>query len=60
MKNRFKYDLNKLGVRYGGNLLVHASLKSLGNIPGGPQTVIQGVLDVLGEEGTLLIAFYWL
>ena len=39
----------------GGNLLVHASLKSLGNVSGGPQTVIRGILDALGDQGTLLM-----
>ena len=48
-------DLLDLGVRQGGLLLVHASLSSLGQVPGGPETVIQGLLGALGEEGTLLM-----
>ncbi len=50
-----KSDLESLGVRSGGVLLVHSSLKSLGQVPGGAETVILGLLEALGPEGTLLI-----
>lgn len=53
-------DLLHLGVRPGGLLLVHSSYKSLGTVPGGIQTVIEGLLDALGAEGTLLMpALSW-
>ncbi len=48
-------DLTGLGVRRGGVLLVHASLKSLGPPPGGPESAISGLLAALGSEGTLLM-----
>jgi aminoglycoside 3-N-acetyltransferase len=48
-------QLREIGVRPGGALLVHSSLKSLGPVPGGPETVILGLLDALGPEGTLLM-----
>lgn len=48
-------DLLTLGVRPGGVMLVHSSLSSLGSVPGGPETVIQGLLSALGPEGTLLL-----
>jgi aminoglycoside 3-N-acetyltransferase len=35
--------------------MVHSSLRSLGYVPGGAETVIQGLLAVLGAEGTLLM-----
>ncbi len=43
-----------LGVRRGDRLLVHSSLRSLG---GGfsPDDVIRGLLEALGEEGTLML-----
>ena len=47
--------LHILGVREGGVLLVHSSLSALGHVDGGPETVIQGLLDALGSEGTLLM-----
>ncbi len=43
------------GVRPGGVLLVHSSLSALGYVPGGAETVIQGLLRVLGPDGTLLL-----
>ena len=48
-------DLKALGLREGGVLLVHASLRSLGKVPGGAETVVRGLLRALGEDGTLLM-----
>ena len=48
-------DLHKTGVRPGSTLLVHTSFKSLGNVPGGVEAVIEGLLAALGPEGTLLM-----
>jgi aminoglycoside 3-N-acetyltransferase len=44
-----------LGVRPGGVLLVHSSLRALGHVPGGAETVIAGLRHALGPEGTLLM-----
>lgn len=52
---RIAKDLLALGVRRDSLLLVHSSLKSLGPVPGGPGTVIVGLLEALGPEGTLLL-----
>jgi len=49
------HDLRALGVREGGVLLVHSSLRALGWIEDGPETVIQALLAALGPEGTLLM-----
>lgn len=35
--------------------MVHASLKSLGHVEGGVETAVQGLLDAVGPEGTLLM-----
>ena len=48
-------NLRDLGVREQGVLLVHSSLRSIGNLSGGAETVIRVLLDVLGEHGTLLM-----
>jgi aminoglycoside 3-N-acetyltransferase len=48
-------ELSALEIRPGGMLLVHASLRSLGAVEGGAETVIQALLQVLGEAGTLLL-----
>jgi aminoglycoside 3-N-acetyltransferase len=53
--NTISEQLLNSGVKPGGILLVHSSLKSLGHVPGGPETVISGMLKALGPEGTLLL-----
>jgi aminoglycoside 3-N-acetyltransferase len=52
---RFVSDLQRLGIRPGGDLLVHSSLSSLGHLPGGPETVIRALLEAIGPKGTLLL-----
>lgn len=56
-KTRIKIanDLTALGLREGGVVLVHASLRSLGTVPSGAETVVCGLLRALGENGTLLM-----
>jgi len=44
-----------LGVWPGGVLLVHASLRSLGPLYGGAETVVLSLLEALGLQGTLLM-----
>ena len=44
-----------LGVDAGDTLLVHSSYKSLGEVDGGPQTVIRALEAALGVEGTLIM-----
>ena len=48
-------DLQALGVQAGMTLLVHASLKTLGWVNGGPVAVIQALQDVLTPDGTLVM-----
>lgn len=52
---KLRDDLLALGVRPDGVLMVHSSLRALGNISGGPETVIQGLLAALSDGGTLLM-----
>jgi aminoglycoside 3-N-acetyltransferase len=44
-----------LGVPGGGQVLVHSSLRSLGQVEGGADAVIDALLAVLGPQGTLLV-----
>ena len=44
-----------MGLRPGGVALVHSSLSSLGHVPGGAETVVRGLLQALGPQGTLLM-----
>jgi len=47
-------EFRALGVVGGMTLLVHSSLSSLGWVCGGSTAVVQALLDVVGEEGTLV------
>jgi len=48
-------NFQALGLQPGDTLLVHSSYKSFGGVDGGPQTVIDALLVVLGDEGTLIM-----
>jgi aminoglycoside 3-N-acetyltransferase len=48
-------DLYKLGVRADQQVLLHASLRSLGWVDGGAAAVIGALRDVLGPGGTLVV-----
>jgi aminoglycoside 3-N-acetyltransferase len=47
-------DLRILGISKGEILNLKISLKSIGMVEGGADTVIDALLDVVGEEGTLV------
>ncbi len=48
-------DLISLGVRPRDLLMVHSSLRSLGLVEGGPETVVDALLQALGPQGTLVV-----
>ena len=45
----------RLGISAGDIVLIHSSLKSLGALEDGAETVVQGVESLLGKEGTLVM-----
>lgn len=47
--------LREIGIENGDLLLVHSSLKSFGRVDGGADTVIDGLLDALSPDGTLVM-----
>ncbi len=47
--------LRGIGLRAGDTVLAHSSLSSLGWVCGGPATVVRALLDVLGDDGTLVV-----
>ena len=51
--------LVQLGVRPGDTLMLHASVKAIGWIVGGPDVVLRALLDVLTPAGTLLMFASW-
>lgn len=52
-------EFRSLGMEAGDVLFVHSAYSTLGRAPGGveggPQTVIEALLEVLGPEGTLIM-----
>lgn len=57
-KNEIIEDLKKLGVESGDIVLLHSSLASIGHVEGGPDTVIDAFLEVVGSEGTLAVPVF--
>lgn len=47
-------DIAALGLASGDAVLVHAALRQVGPILGGPDTLIDALLDVVGPAGTIL------
>jgi aminoglycoside 3-N-acetyltransferase len=46
-------DLRALGVSTGDVMVVHSSMSALGYVVGGPQAVVEALLDAVGPRGTL-------
>lgn len=44
-----------VGVKKGQSIMVHTPLSSLGFVCGGPQVVIEALLDGVGTEGTIMM-----
>ncbi len=52
-------DLEALGVQLNDVVMLHASFKSLGPVEGGPDTVIDGLMDLVGSKGGVLMFVSW-
>ena len=53
-KEDIKASALKLGIKDGDSVIVHSSLKSLGYVEGGADAVIDGFLEAVGKDGTLI------
>lgn len=51
-------DFQSIGLKSGDHVAVSVSYGEMGNIEGGPSTVLNSLLEVLGEEGTLMMPTY--
>ncbi len=54
-RSRMVSDLSKLGIASGDTVMLHASVKAVGWIVGGPDMVLRAVLEVLGSTGALMM-----
>lgn len=50
--------LAELGVRKGDSLMVHSSLSACGHIVGGAKTVIEALVESVGDDGNLFFPTY--
>ena len=48
-------ELHALGLMSGDVVLVHSSTSSVGFVAGGPQAIVQALLDTVGEHGTVVV-----
>lgn len=54
-KQYFVRQFRKLGIVKGDVLLVHSSLSKIGYVENGPKDIVDAILEVIGEEGHLLM-----
>ncbi|MBL8177601.1 MAG: aminoglycoside 3-N-acetyltransferase [Bryobacterales bacterium] len=52
-RSSLRRDLDRLGVRPGDLLMVHGSMRKVGPVVGGVNTLVEALFDVVGVEGTL-------
>ncbi|KIL35715.1 aminoglycoside 3-N-acetyltransferase [Cohnella kolymensis] len=54
-KPLLEQEFRQLGLAPGMTLIVHSSLSSLGWVSGGPVAVVQALMEVITDEGTLVM-----
>ncbi len=54
-KSEIVETLKDLGLKNGDAVMVHTSLSKMGYVCGGAQTVIEALIEVVGDEGTVLM-----
>lgn len=53
-------DLQALGLKKGDTVIVHSSFKSMGQVEGGANTVIDALIETVGPDGTVMFpALSW-
>lgn len=58
-KSQLVRDLRGLGVEAGQVVMLHASVRAIGWVVGGPDVVLDAILEVLGPAGTLMMYVGW-
>jgi len=58
-RTQLREELRRLGVGAGDLVMVHAGIRSLGPVLGGVNTVVQALLDAVGDRGTLMAYMDW-
>lgn len=55
LKDDMVQELRELGLSDGDSVIVHTSFRTMGAVNGGPDTVINALLQVLGNNGNLML-----
>lgn len=55
-KEDILFSLDLMNIQKGDKLLVHSALSSIGHVDGGADTVIDALLESVGEEGTVVMS----
>jgi Aminoglycoside N3''-acetyltransferase len=53
-KQRIIDDLDELRISRGDSVLVHASMRAVGPVEGGADTVVEALLEAVGPDGTIV------
>jgi aminoglycoside 3-N-acetyltransferase len=54
-KDTLLSQLSAAGIHNGDNVLVHSALSKIGYVIGGPQAVVDALLETVGEDGNVLM-----
>ncbi len=54
-KEKLTEDLKNMGIRPEDALMVHSSMKSIGQVEGGADTVVDTFMEYLGKDGLLMM-----
>lgn len=55
LKEEIIQKLREVGLEKGDAVMVHTSLKRMGYVCGGAQTVIEALMEVVEENGTIMM-----
>ncbi len=58
MKKEIVEALKRLGLGRGAAVEVHSSMGRIGSVEGGARTVIDALMEVVGEEGAMVMSAY--
>ena len=47
--------LKRVGLKRGANVIVHSSLKSFGRVEGAADSVVDALIEAVGDEGTIIM-----
>jgi len=54
-KDRLVEDLTRMGIEEGDHLALGVSLKSIGYVEGGPDALLDALLETVGDDGTIFL-----